>query len=116
MLDIKHFDILVLPGSHNSGPEHWQTHWEAAFPNLRRVEQDNWVEPVYSKWSLRLTEAVKTSKRPILFVAHSHFAYAVVAGYLQELGPGIPLASRSVLPSTLRQPSKKPLSVSAAQP
>ena len=71
MLDINDFDILVLPGLHNSGPEHWQTHWEAAFPNMRRVEQDNWDEPVYSEWSLRLTEAVIASKRPILFVAHS---------------------------------------------
>lgn len=57
MLDINDFDILVLPGLPNSGPEHWQAHWEAAFPNIRRVEQDNWDEPVYSEWSLRLTEA-----------------------------------------------------------
>ncbi|QKL60718.1 hypothetical protein HI808_03100 [Ralstonia solanacearum] len=64
MLDIGHFDILVLPGSHNSGPEHWQSHWEAVFPNMRRVEQDNWEEPNYTEWSLRLTEAVRTCKRP----------------------------------------------------
>ncbi|AQV92545.1 serine hydrolase family protein [Cupriavidus necator] len=71
MLDINQFDVLVLPGSHNSGPEHWQTHWEAAFPNMCRVEQDNWDEPVYSEWSHRLSEAVGASKRPILMVAHS---------------------------------------------
>ncbi len=85
MLDINHYDILVLPGLHNSGPEHWQTHWEAAFPNMRRVEQDNWDEPVYSEWSLRLTEAVRTSKRPILFVAHS-LGTALAVRWSQEKG------------------------------
>ncbi|WP_316150596.1 RBBP9/YdeN family alpha/beta hydrolase [Cupriavidus sp. BIC8F] len=83
MLDINHYDILVLPGLHNSGPEHWQTHWEAAFPNMRRVEQDNWDEPVYSEWSLRLTEAVCASKRPILIVAHS-LGTALAVRWAQE--------------------------------
>lgn len=71
MLNIDHFDILVLPGSHNSGPEHWQTHWEAAFPNMGRIRQDDWDAPVYAEWSLRLTEAVRACRRPVLFVAHS---------------------------------------------
>lgn len=71
MRDINDFDILVLPGSHNSGPDHWQTHWEAAFSNMRRVEQDDWEVPIYSDWSRRLSEAVKQCKRPVLLVAHS---------------------------------------------
>jgi hypothetical protein len=53
--DINHFAILVLPGSHNSGPDHWQTHWEAAFANMRRVEQDGWEASVYSAWSSRFS-------------------------------------------------------------
>ncbi|MFJ1260293.1 RBBP9/YdeN family alpha/beta hydrolase [Cupriavidus sp. CuC1] len=71
MRDINDFDILVLPGSHNSGPDHWQTHWEAAFANMRRVEQNDWDVPVYSEWSFRLSEAVNSCNRPVLLVAHS---------------------------------------------
>lgn len=71
MRDLSDFDILILPGWHSSGPDHWQTHWEAAFSNMRRVEQDDWDVPVYSAWSRRLTEAVKRCERPVLLVAHS---------------------------------------------
>jgi predicted alpha/beta hydrolase family esterase len=68
---IDDFDILIVPGWHNSGPDHWQTHWQAAFPDMRRVEQDDWEVPVYSDWSRRLSEAVGQCQRPVLLVAHS---------------------------------------------
>ncbi len=71
MRDITDFDILMLPGSHNSGPDHWQTHWEAAFSNMRRVGQDDWEIPLYADWSRRLSEAVQRCERPVLLVAHS---------------------------------------------
>ena len=29
--------VLILPGLYNSGPEHWQSHWERAHPEFRRV-------------------------------------------------------------------------------
>lgn len=84
MRDINDFDILILPGWHNSGPDHWQTHWEAAFSNMRRVEQDDWEVPVYSDWSRRLTEAVKRCERPVLLVAHS-LGTALVTRWSQEV-------------------------------
>ncbi|WP_308142670.1 RBBP9/YdeN family alpha/beta hydrolase [Burkholderia pseudomallei] len=87
MLDIGHFDILVLPGLHGSAPEHWQSHWEAAFSNMRRVEQDNWDEPNYTEWSLRLTEAVRACKRPVLFVAHSLGTVLAVRWSQEEAAP-----------------------------
>ncbi|SRR6266581_81540 len=71
MRDLDDFDILILPGWHNSGPDHWQTHWQAAFPNMRRVEQDDWEAPVYADWSRRLGEAVERCRRPVVLVAHS---------------------------------------------
>lgn len=71
MRDPTDFDILILPGWQNSGPEHWQTHWEAAFPNMRRVEQADWETPAYADWSRRLSEAVGQCRRPVLLVAHS---------------------------------------------
>lgn len=85
MRDLNDFDILILPGGHNSGPDHWQTHWEAAFPNMRRVEQDDWEVPVYSDWSRRLGEAVNQCERPVLLVAHS-LGTALVTRWSHEVG------------------------------
>lgn len=83
MRDINDFDILIVPGWRNSGPDHWQTHWEAAFPNMHRVQQDDWEVPIYSAWSRRLTEAVKRCERPVLLVAHS-LGTALVTRWSQE--------------------------------
>jgi DNA-binding transcriptional MocR family regulator len=31
--------VLLIPGLWSSGPQHWQTHWEAKHPDWRRVQQ-----------------------------------------------------------------------------
>jgi uncharacterized protein len=77
------FDVLTLPGWQGSGPGHWQTHWEAAFPALRRVEQDDWEYPVYSAWSQRLTETVAQCTKPVVLVPHS-LSNALVARWAQD--------------------------------
>lgn len=61
MRDIAEFDILVLAGLYNSGPDHWQSHWEAAFPNMRRVQQDDWDRSVYADWARPLYEEIDRS-------------------------------------------------------
>ncbi|MDE2260327.1 MAG: serine hydrolase family protein [Betaproteobacteria bacterium] len=88
------YDILILPGWHGSGPEHWQTAWEAEFPNMRRVIQENWEAPRYADWSQRLTEAAGTCKKPVILVGHSlgttlavrwaltHSAFTVAGAFL----------------------------------
>ena len=32
-------DILIIPGYKNSGPDHWQSRWQAKLSTARRVEQ-----------------------------------------------------------------------------
>lgn len=64
-------DVLVLPGWRNSGPTHWQTRWEARFPEWRRLQQDNWTHPRREDWIDTLETAVAASRRPLLLVAHS---------------------------------------------
>ena len=71
MRDLHDLTILILPGLHGVGPDHWQTAWQQAFPSMQRVEQTNWEKPVYADWSARLTEAVNRAPRPIVLVAHS---------------------------------------------
>jgi len=69
--DIGDFDILILPGWHNSEPSHWQSQWESIFPNMTRVEQRDWDTPIYSDWAEQLSLAVSRCRRPALLIAHS---------------------------------------------
>ena len=64
-------DLLFIPGLGGSGPDHWQTRWEAKLPTARRVEQADWERPVLSAWVGRLAEAIAESERPVVLVAHS---------------------------------------------
>lgn len=64
-------NVLILPGLYNSGPEHWQTHWERAHPEFRRVEQDDWDRPRCSDWVARLEDAVREGGPDTVLVAHS---------------------------------------------
>ncbi|MEV7602034.1 alpha/beta hydrolase [Kitasatospora sp. NPDC089797] len=65
---------LVLPGYQNSGPEHWQTRWEAAEPAaFRRVRQADWDHPEQDDWVARVDAAVAAAaaEGPVVLVAHS---------------------------------------------
>lgn len=64
-------DLLILPGLGGSGPEHWQTRWQAKLPTARRVEQPDWDRPVLAEWTARLAEVVAECDRPVVLVAHS---------------------------------------------
>ncbi|MEV8097572.1 alpha/beta fold hydrolase [Kitasatospora sp. NPDC085879] len=62
---------LVLPGYQNSGPEHWQSRWEAAGAGFVRVEQADWDAPQRTDWVAALDAAVAAADRPVVLVAHS---------------------------------------------
>lgn len=64
-------DILMIPGYTNSGPDHWQSRWQARLSTARRVEQAEWSKPVREDWVHRLVEEVNASARPVVLVAHS---------------------------------------------
>ena len=81
-------DILVVPGLGGSGPDHWQSRWEAKLSTARRVEQADWERPVRKEWTERLVEAVAASRRPVLLVAHS-LGVALVAQAAPLFPPGI---------------------------
>lgn len=65
------YDFLILPCRDNAGPEHWQSHWQAALPGMTRVEQDDWEKPKYVSWAARLDEYVARATRPVVLIAHS---------------------------------------------
>ena len=64
-------DILTLAGLWNSGPQHWQTHWEQQHPCWTRVPHRDWNNPDRDEWVAELDAAIAECEgRPIL-VAHS---------------------------------------------
>lgn len=68
--DLQGPGVLLLPGWLNSGPEHWQSRWEALHGH-QRVEQDDWEWPRRGDWMARLEEVLLASAQPVLLVAHS---------------------------------------------
>lgn len=64
-------DLLIIPGLGGSGPDHWQSRWQAKLPNAVRVEQADWDRPVAAEWEARIAEAVARCERPVVAVAHS---------------------------------------------
>ncbi len=69
--------VLLLPGWHNSAPDHWQSRWELAH-GYRRVAQHNWDFPLRGDWITRLEEEV-TRHESVVLVAHSLACILVAA-------------------------------------
>ncbi|MDD2545809.1 MAG: alpha/beta fold hydrolase [Burkholderiaceae bacterium] len=67
---MKPANILLLPGWQNSGPDHWQSHWERAH-GYQRLEQHDWQRPLRGDWTARLEETVVDADGPVVLVAHS---------------------------------------------
>ncbi len=63
-------NILILPGWQGSGPQHWQSLWQAQL-GYQRVEQHNWMQPLRGDWIARLEDVVLCSEKPVVLAAHS---------------------------------------------
>lgn len=90
--------ILNVPGLWNSGPEHWQTFWEAADPAFTRVAQSDWEHPVCDTWVAALDAEIRRSQEPAVLTAHS-LGCALVAHWSRECGPGPVVGALLVAPS-----------------
>jgi predicted alpha/beta hydrolase family esterase len=70
-MKIKDADILIVPGYTNSGPDHWQSRWQAKLSTARRVEQAEWSKPVREDWTAVMADAVNQATKPVVIIAHS---------------------------------------------
>jgi predicted alpha/beta hydrolase family esterase len=70
--------ILIVPGTGNSGPDHWQSRWQAKLPTASRVEQASWDAPERLAWKRAIQAAVIASERPVVIIAHSLGVIATV--------------------------------------
>jgi predicted alpha/beta hydrolase family esterase len=116
-------DVLVLPGWKNSGPAHWQTHWEDKFPEWQRVQQGNWSHPQRDEWIATLDDYISASQRPVVIVAHSLGCvtvahWAVQTAHPEKIAGALLVApadvERSTVASSLR--SFSPIPRAAALP
>lgn len=79
MLFVGDFQVLIVPGLHNSDSRHWQTRWQGLYPAFERVTQDDWQTPALPKWTARLEQAIFAASKPVILVAHSFGCLATVA-------------------------------------
>ena len=63
--------VLNMPGLGGSGATHWQSRWEALYPQCRRVENCNWNLPDKDIWLEALDAAIHACEKPPILVAHS---------------------------------------------
>lgn len=83
--------LLIVPGLHDSGPEHWQTWLESRHRRAVRVVQGCWTEPDLARWSAQVGDTLEAAgPGPWVAVAHSFGVLALVAHLLQR--PHSPVA------------------------
>lgn len=70
--------VLIVPGLGDSGPDHWQTWWQARESEAVRVGQADWLAPDLERWSARVREALDRAAEPVWLVAHSFGCLASV--------------------------------------
>lgn len=68
----------MLPGWTNSGPDHWQSHWERAHADYSRVEQENWDTPEPEDWLPNIGRAIAAAAPPIVLAGQSLGCLAAV--------------------------------------
>ena len=61
---------LTIPGLNGSGPDHWQSRWEAR-PDCARVDLGNWEDPDRDLWRFRLDAAIRGQPGRVVLAAHS---------------------------------------------
>jgi len=82
------YTVLTVPGIGNSGPDHWQSLWEAGDPAVVRVQQHDWDNPVLAEWLAPLETAVRSAGHRVFIVAHS-LGCLLVTHWLAQASVGI---------------------------
>lgn len=86
--------VLIVPGLNDSGPDHWQSHWEREIAGCERVELGMWSDPHRNTWVNKLNHAVHGAGRPVILVAHSLGCHAVAWwAHYERPFPGRPVAA-----------------------
>jgi predicted alpha/beta hydrolase family esterase len=82
--------LVIVPGLHGSGAEHWQSWLHGQIDGAVRVVQDEWGVPDLERWSERVAATVADlGPGPHVIVAHSFGCLASVRAALRHPALGI---------------------------
>jgi serine hydrolase len=99
--------LLILTGLGGSGPEHWQTRWEAREPDCARVCQRDWDRPELAEWLATVDAALAENDGPVALVAHS-LACSLVAHGARRPGWERVVAALLVAPADVESETRTP--------
>lgn len=97
------YRLINVPGYEGSGPEHWQTFWEHKFPNIERVQQQDWGNPDCFTWVNTLEYFIlKDTSKPIILIGHSLGVCTILHAASQNKLQGVVGAFLVAMPDTER--------------
>ncbi len=105
--------ILILPGWQNSGPDHWQSHWETS-QAFTRLEQHDWSRPLRGDWIARLEDVLLQRSVPTILVAHSLGCLLVAAWAAHSRHTHLVTAALLVAPVDAEREALRPVLTSWA--
>ena len=100
--------VLILPGWQNSGPDHWQSRWEAQHGYVR-VEQSDWLRPLRGDWISRLEDVLLQQPAPTVLVAHSLGCLLVAAWASHSRNTHLVKAALLVAPGDVEREEMRPV-------
>ena len=81
--------LLIVPGLHGSGPDHWQSWIQRQHPGAVRIQLDDWGHADLGRWSAAIDEALQYHRAEAwVAVAHS-FGCLALAQHAAQGGRGI---------------------------
>jgi predicted alpha/beta hydrolase family esterase len=98
------YEVLTVAGLWNSGPQHWQTHWERKHPDWKRVPHRDWDTPQCGEWVAELDAAIAACAGAPVLAAHS-LGPALVAQWARSGSPLKIAGAFLVAPSDVDAPS-----------
>ena len=70
---------FIIPGLGNSGPQHWQTYFENAGPNFRRINQLEWETPDCHTWVQTIDQTLSMyDLSEVVLIGHSLGCAAII--------------------------------------
>ena len=82
--------LVIVPGLHGSGAEHWQSWLQRQVAGAVRVAQDDWSAPDLGRWSERVADTLAAlGQGPHVVVAHSFGCLAAVRAAARHPALGI---------------------------
>ena len=97
----------MVPGFTGAGPGHWQSLWERAQPEYRRVQQRDWDHPEPEEWIGALDRAIQAEPGAVVLVGHS-LGCTTIARWAVGRAPGRVASAMLVAPSDVEAPQAPP--------